>query len=260
MCSIHYHRQRAYRISRNPLHWAVVHARRLCVIADCGRPHCIRGLCNAHYLKAKREGFLHQYPKVRPRRRAQCSVAGCEQDHADHGLCSMHRNRARRRGTLDQYSWDDSTSEEPESVWRQRCSEPGCEGRHIARGLCTKHYQRAQRDGTLSQYSLANQSGPKSAPKRKKERRSQFCSVIGCKSSSNALGLCKKHLADEMNLRKLATLRPEGTPVQACLVPGCDTLQFDHGLCRKHFGRLRTAELLDDWDDMKDTILREGTK
>ena len=214
----------------NQPHWAVVHARVYCSVLDCDHPHRVRGLCNKHYVEARKIGTLRLHPKARPARREECSVPECAGVHHSNGLCRKHYVRAARRGILDQYSWSDTKSTEPPSVWHQRCSEPGCGRMHIARGLCTMHYQR----------------------ERRRLQRSLICSESGCALPVTTRGMCTKHYQRQLQ-RSERQLLKDGTSALTCVGPGCNRLQFAHRLCRIHFARLERLDALDEWLEMCST-------
>lgn len=80
----------------------------VCIIGDCGKsPRMARGLCSAHYYKARDNGVLDQYPTlgrgkqeaIQPRR--PCAVDGCEGASHGRGLCRTHYGRQRAARPLE---------------------------------------------------------------------------------------------------------------------------------------------------------------
>jgi CRP-like cAMP-binding protein len=58
------------------------HAKPICKVPDCGKPHHARGYCLAHYLMA----------------RPICKVPGCTKPSHAHGYCGAHYNKLRWHG------------------------------------------------------------------------------------------------------------------------------------------------------------------
>ncbi|WP_151243648.1 hypothetical protein [Mycolicibacterium conceptionense] len=129
----------------------------------------------------------------------------------------------------------------------RRCSIPDCQRPYKAKGLCGVHYTMKWK---------RKRAKAKRQP-MDRHRPVAICWVSSCEDTTHAFGLCLKHSRQEMSHRRAVVPRPAGTPIEACEVPGCDVLQFDHGLCRRHFSRVKTADGLDDWDDMRSTLFSE---
>jgi hypothetical protein len=76
---------------------------RICSFPNCGRPHCAKGLCRAHY-NQQREGIPlaaigQRNPPPRKSGEAPCSVVGCPRGVTARGLCKAH-HKALMRGRL----------------------------------------------------------------------------------------------------------------------------------------------------------------
>lgn len=69
-----------------------MHATRTCSIDGCERPFVARGLCNPHYVRARKDGSLADAPRFRPQP-GECSVDGCEIRGNRRGMCRKHYQR-----------------------------------------------------------------------------------------------------------------------------------------------------------------------
>lgn len=103
--------------------------RRRCSVPGCGEPSRGRGLCEAHYQQARRNGSP-QLPARPP-----CSVPGCEEVSWARGLCMGHYREAYRSGSLAPKSW--------------LCAVPGCGRPSRTVGLCWMHFSRFRRGRPL---------------------------------------------------------------------------------------------------------------
>ena len=70
-------------------------AKRVCSVADCGKPAHARGLCNKHYIRLRNHGDPAVLIKDPDR---ICSIPGCGKPHCARGWCSMHWARWRKWG------------------------------------------------------------------------------------------------------------------------------------------------------------------
>lgn len=102
---------------------------KICVIEGCEEPPKGRGLCNKHYVKAHKEGRIHEYTRTKGVG-ALCGTPGCCQPVKAGRMCNLHYLQARRAGELG----------------TAPCSIDGCEALSYARGWCSAHYQ-AERNG-----------------------------------------------------------------------------------------------------------------
>ncbi len=73
---------------------------RACRIADCGRPHCARGLCSAHLSRLMKHGNPRADTPIRGRGQSDRPCAGprCDRLASSRGLCNGHYEQWRRTG------------------------------------------------------------------------------------------------------------------------------------------------------------------
>lgn len=110
-------------------------AKNICSIEGCSQFVNGRGLCQTHYVRAKRAGALP--PKTRIRSTAQCSVENCQDVVSGFGYCKRHYDRSRLYG--------DPLREPLRGP--KVCTVEEC-GRSVdARGWCTIHYARWRNHG-----------------------------------------------------------------------------------------------------------------
>lgn len=74
-------------------------AQRICSIEGCNSPVSKKGWCNAHYLRAYRNGSPHAGGPERSRNGSMCSIPGCSRKPLAKNLCVVHYERVRRHGT-----------------------------------------------------------------------------------------------------------------------------------------------------------------
>lgn len=118
--------------------------RKGCTVKGCERPHCGRGLCQAHLTRLRR-GQRVDTPIRKPRK--GCKVPGCKRRHYGKGLCGLHHTRLKRGIPLDAPV---RSIQQPTGTGCRMRRVGGCRigdcGREIkARGLCKTHYERARR-------------------------------------------------------------------------------------------------------------------
>lgn len=95
-------------------------ATRTCSHPDgCDSPSRVRGLCQKHYVRWKRQGGLGQV----------CSVDDCGEPSQSRGLCHKHYARFLTHGTVE-------LAPPPTT-----CSVDGCAREHYVRGFCSRHYR-----------------------------------------------------------------------------------------------------------------------
>lgn len=97
---------------------------RICSIGGCRKAVVARGLCSAHYNKARNSGQLEKLKKYKT-----CTVEGCDKPHDARGFCSFHY-KTLYIPTLGP------------------CSVDGCSLPIACKGLCGEHY-REKRDSGL---------------------------------------------------------------------------------------------------------------
>jgi Recombination endonuclease VII len=93
-----------------------------CTEAGCDRLSLARGLCSAHYNRARAAGLLGGIPK--------CRILGCESFVLAKGLCAPHYSRAQQSGDVG-----------------TKCTEAGCVRGAFSHGRCTRHFSKAVRAG-----------------------------------------------------------------------------------------------------------------
>jgi hypothetical protein len=104
-----------------------VEATRTCSHPDgCDNPSRVRGLCQKHYVRWKRQGGLGQ----------PCSVNDCDQPLSTRGLCHKHYARLLAHGTIADPAPRPST-----------CSVDGCDAEYYVAGFCHPHYRAKLRYG-----------------------------------------------------------------------------------------------------------------
>jgi hypothetical protein len=72
-----------------------------CSVPGCTRGVHVRGMCNAHYIRARRTGSPLGLQVMRDAVPALCTVPGCQRQHSAKGLCKTHYERQRTKGSLD---------------------------------------------------------------------------------------------------------------------------------------------------------------
>jgi hypothetical protein len=99
-----------------------VEATRTCSHPDgCSNPPpYVRGLCQKHYVRWKRQGGLGQ----------TCSVDDCSESRQSRGLCHKHYARLLAHGTTADPAPHPST-----------CSVDGCDAEYYVAGFCHPHYR-----------------------------------------------------------------------------------------------------------------------
>ena len=108
---------------------------RTCAADACFGVIAARGLCDAHYRKAHREGSL---PPLLDRTPLPCKVEGCDRPRRSRGWCDPHYRRWQNYG--DPEGQPAPRAGSPCKV--EECSRPS-----RCQGFCTKHYQRWKKYG-----------------------------------------------------------------------------------------------------------------
>jgi hypothetical protein len=65
---------------------------RACTVDKCPRPYYAKGLCNAHYLRAR--AGLPLTPPLQERQIGPCAVEGCDRPQRARGYCNAHYRRS----------------------------------------------------------------------------------------------------------------------------------------------------------------------
>lgn len=77
---------------------------RICSSSDCQRPARARGMCQAHYCRARKRGDFVPTPRKSPKMagpgQRACSESDCGRKYFSRGLCNAHYTKAYRRGEL----------------------------------------------------------------------------------------------------------------------------------------------------------------
>lgn len=134
--------------------------------SKCNNKVTARGLCNKHYLQARRQGLENIQPKGQPK--AQCSVAECTSEARAKGLCAKHYQRL-KKGFKGRVPAQGHT-----------CMFSGCDKERKARGYCAPHYQQFRKGQVLT-------------PLRVRTKAPRDCEIVGCESQVKARGLCVSH-------------------------------------------------------------------
>lgn len=149
----------------------------LCAIEGCEREAKIRGICDMHYKRIKRNGTPYREKKQMEIK--ICSIEGCDKQETAKGLCTTHYKRVARQGTpyLDKM---------PSPA---TCTVPGCDNKHSGKGFCKKHY------ATFKKYG---------DPTYKKESslKGKICAVEGCSQGVRSKSLCNNHYASFLRYKK----------------------------------------------------------
>lgn len=147
-----------------------------CCFEGCDGHAQKRGLCNKHYLYARRNGLTDLFSGPGRGRyataevRACGGVAECGKEERARGFCNACYQRKMANGEI---------SKKPIKNAGKKCSVEGCEVEAKSLGMCIKHYEKFRKygDPTLS------------APRKTGGQ----CSVDGCEGVVIANGLCSKH-------------------------------------------------------------------
>lgn len=153
-----------------------------CGIDGCGRSVKARGLCDKHYLKARRSGEHHLFSgpgrgRYAPETSRTCSgVAECGKKERTRGLCNSCYQVRRNDGTLKLVQFTNSGS---------TCRVDGCSNDASTLGLCRSHYWRQTKYGD-----------PSGIPKPRPKKTGNKCATGGCPGLSVALGMCRNCYAN----------------------------------------------------------------
>lgn len=115
-----------------------------CIVEGCDREVKARGLCDKHYLQARRAGRLDEFGgpgrgKHAPEMHRSCpGVVSCEKPHLARGLCNACYQVRRADGSLPIL---------PKVNSGQICKVDGCESDAKALGYCIPHYERFKKYG-----------------------------------------------------------------------------------------------------------------
>lgn len=144
-----------------------------CSVVDCDGATRARGLCDKHYLKARRAGELHLHVgpgggRASPEWANSCDgVASCGKTETARGLCNVCYQVRRKNGSLPLL---------PIVNAGKLCSLYGCKNKAQALGYCGTHYERFKKYGDPLGVAKRITGGP--------------CTTPGCVKPIRAKGLC----------------------------------------------------------------------
>lgn len=101
---------------------------RVCSVDGCDRDTVAKGMCNRHYMAAKKRPSTVTAPADTP----ACAGPDCDRVPKAGGLCPAHYQQQRRVGTLTPIGSLQAAYEEP-------CEFPGCDRQRGARQWCKSH-------------------------------------------------------------------------------------------------------------------------
>lgn len=145
-----------------------------CCTQDCGQPVKARGLCDKHYLQAKRAGNLAAFEgpgrgRHAPELRKTCpGTHSCGKPTTARGLCNACYQVRTKTGALPLL---------PKVNAGKTCKVDGCEAPAAALGYCPAHYERFRKYGDPLGIAPKKTGGP--------------CSTEGCSGVVVANGVCK---------------------------------------------------------------------
>lgn len=161
--------------------------KKLCKIEGCDRTVKARGLCDRHYLQARRAGNLELFDgpgrgRYAPETSKTCSgVSECGKPETARGLCGSCYQMRRKDGTLPLL---------PIVNAGKACSVDGCKNRAQGLGYCGTHYDRFKKYGDPLGIAEKRTGGE--------------CSTPGCSGVVKAKGLCGNCYA---RLKKRGTVK-----------------------------------------------------
>lgn len=148
-----------------------------CVIEGCGRGVKARGLCDKHYLKARRSGEHHLFSgpgsgRYAPETSRTCGgVSECGKRELTRGLCNSCYQVRIKDGTLPVIQFSNAGA---------ICRIDGCANNANTLGLCRSHYCRHKKYGD-----------PIGTPEPKVKKTGNPCTTRDCFGLSVALGMCR---------------------------------------------------------------------
>lgn len=145
----------------------------ICKVDGCEKSVKARGLCDRHYLRARRAGELALFDgpgrgSYAPETHLTCSgVAECGKPLAARGVCNACYQLRRKTGAIKLLPLVNSG---------KICSVDQCETAASAAGFCKPHYERFKKYGDPLASAPRKTGGP--------------CMTIGCDGIVTAKGLC----------------------------------------------------------------------
>lgn len=154
--------------------------KKICSVAECGKPHKAKGFCQMHYAH-------HRVAQA-----SVCLTKGCEDNSYSRGHCRYHYDQI----LLTQGPIPDS---------ERFCTVDGCHKKLNARGCCKKHYRELLLiEGPLPITELCSMEGCGRPHKAKgmcakhfdkycTPFPKKFCSTEGCGVKHFGRGFCRNH-------------------------------------------------------------------
>lgn len=146
---------------------------KVCKVDGCGEAVKARGLCNKHYLGARRAGDLGLFEgpgrgRYAPETSRSCAgVSVCGKKAAARGLCNSCYQVRRKTGVLDRL---------PIINAGKTCGAEGCKNKAQGLGYCSTHYTRFIKYGDPLGIAEKKTGAP--------------CSTKGCVGLTVARGMC----------------------------------------------------------------------
>jgi hypothetical protein len=147
---------------------------KICRIDGCDRKVKARGLCDKHYLFARRSGNLEMFDgpgrgRYAPDTSRTCSgVSECGKEECARGLCNSCYQMRRKTGKLNPL---------PIVNAGKACKVDGCSNKAQGLGYCGTHYDRFKKYGDPLGVAQRKTGNP--------------CSTDGCSGLTVALGMCR---------------------------------------------------------------------
>ena len=157
--------------------------KRTCSVKGCGRKHKARGFCQQHYHENK----------------PTCPKAGCDRRVFANGLCWTHDRETKDRCAVegcDKLHYANGLCERHDREAKGTCSKKDCDKLHFRLGLCLWHYRRTRPTKTCTVEGCDKQTRNSLCAmhyNREKRANGDPCSIEGCDTPEESLGLCPKH-------------------------------------------------------------------
>ena len=195
-----------------------------CILEGCDRLRYRKDLCVGHYFRKRRgvssEEPLRSYPlKIRV-----CKIEGCESAINALGFCTLHYMRYRRGQDL-------------QAPHRYECPPH----RVVLKAATSRGAGSASAPCT----TVAGSAARISTRPLGRELALLPCTVDGCDTRHEALGLCSMHYMRQVRGLPMDGPRREYHPRLSCSQEGCELITKAKGLCNLHYTRLRRGTPLE---------------
>jgi hypothetical protein len=110
----------------------------------CERVATKKGMCHAHYMRARRGSRLDV--PLPPQIGLRCSAIGCDRLASERDMCHSHARRVRRGASVY------GAIHDRRGDWPATCMHDGCSRPSHTRGLCKGHYSRLLNPPKLGTY------------------------------------------------------------------------------------------------------------